>query len=37
MDMVFNTNYTIIGQLQRLGLVTKAVSEKLRQATPPVI
>ena len=37
MDMVFHTNYSIIGQLQRLGLVEKAVSEKLRQATPPVI
>lgn len=37
MDMIFHTNYTIIGQLERLGLVRKDRAAKLRQMTPYVI
>ena len=34
MDMVFHTNYTIIGRLQRFGFLTKEEADKLQQKTP---
>lgn len=34
MDMVFHTNYTIIHNLYRLGLLSKSECEKLAQETP---
>ena len=37
MDMIFHTNYSIIGQLHRLGFMSRKTSDKLRQMTPPVI
>ena len=37
MDMVFATNYYIIGKLERLGFINAADSSVLRQATPPVV
>lgn len=37
MDMVFATNYYIIGKLERLGFLNAKLSSELRQATPPVI
>ena len=37
MDMIFHTNYTIIGTLERLGFLSKKLSSKLRQDTPPVL
>jgi len=37
MDMVFATNYRIVGQLRNLGIVTKARASKLQQMTPHVI
>jgi hypothetical protein len=36
MDMVFNTNYTIIHRLTNLGLVSKKECEVLAQRTPTV-
>ena len=37
MDMVFATNYYIIGKLERLGFLNAKLSSELRQATPPVV
>lgn len=37
MDMIFHTNYTIIGNLHRLGFLSKKDADYLRQQTPPVI
>ena len=37
MDMIFHTNYTIIHNLQYLGLISKKDCESLAQATPAII
>lgn len=37
MDMVFHTNYTIMHQLARVGLITKKIAEKLAQKDLHVI
>jgi hypothetical protein len=37
MDMIFHTNYSIIGQLGRLGFIDKDISAKLAQQTPPIV
>lgn len=37
MDMVFATNYSIVGQLRNLGIVTAKRASKLQQMTPHVI
>jgi len=37
MDMVFNTNYCIVGDLVSLGLLTKEEGETLRQQTPTIL
>lgn len=34
MDMIFHTNYTIIHDFKRLGIITKKQCEKLAQQTP---
>ena len=37
MDMVFHTNYSIIHDLHRLGMITKKECSELAQMTPTVI
>lgn len=37
MDMIFNTNYTIIHRLSRLGFLTMDECVKVSQMTPPVL
>lgn len=37
MDMVFHTNYSIMHELKRMGIITKKQCESLCQATPVVI
>lgn len=37
MDMVFDTNYSIMHELKNLGIITKANCEKLAQMTPTVL
>jgi hypothetical protein len=37
MDMIFNTNYTIIHKLHRLGFINKKECDILAQKTPTVI
>lgn len=37
MDMIFNTNYTIIHRLHRLGFISKKVCSHLAQQTPTTL
>lgn len=37
MDMIFHTNYSIIGRLKGLGMLTKEQASKLAQMTPTVL
>jgi hypothetical protein len=37
MDMIFNTNYTIMHQLKNMGFIDKDECSKLAQATPSVV
>lgn len=37
MDMIFNTNYTIMHDLKRMGLISSEECSKLAQNTPQVV